>query len=74
MDIFSQEFAAGAILVIVGAIALKLQQCHWYREKFFTGYWKSYNTPFGLFLANLQCAAIVVVGLAMCLRFISFDR
>lgn len=74
MDIFTQEFIAGALLIAAGGIALKLQQCEWYREKFFSGYWKAYNTPMGLLMANLQCAAIIVMGIVMCCGFISFDR
>ena len=72
MDVFSQEFLVGAIAIAWGSIILKLQQYEWYREKYFSGWWKAYNTPSGMFWANLQCSVIVLVGIALCIGLVKF--
>ena len=72
MNVVSQEFFVGLILIAVAAITLKLQQQEWYWETFFLGYWKAYKTPEGRALANLKCWAIVVLGVVLCLGLIHF--
>lgn len=74
MNIFSQEFAAGAIMIVLGTVFLKLQQFEWYRDMMFSGHWKSYNTPGGRRIANVQCVAIILLGFACCAGFLPFNR
>ena len=69
----SQEFLIGVAMIGMGSAALYVQQFEWYRKMFFTGYWKLYDTPSGRFCANIQCGAIILVGIAMCLGMIQFD-
>ena len=70
----TQEFIAGAITVAAGSAFLYLQQCEWYREMFFSGYWKQYNTPSGRAIGNVQCIAVILMGLAMCIGLIQFNK
>jgi hypothetical protein len=68
----TQEFVAGALTVALGCAALYLQQCEWYRNWVYSGYWKQYNTPSGRTIGNIQCVAVIIMGLAMCLGYIQF--
>lgn len=70
----TQEFIAGSVIVAAGCLFLYLQQCEWYRNMMFSSYWKQYNTPSGRIIANVQCGAVVVMGLAMCFGFVEFGK
>lgn len=69
-----QEFIAGAILMAAGSVFLLLQQQDWYRNMFFSGNWRLYNTPSGRAMANIQCVVVILMGLACFLGFIPFEQ
>ncbi len=71
---FTAEFIIGAIIVAAGFVSSYLVQCEWYRKRVFSGYWKQYNTPCGIACAHAQNAMVILMGLALCLGLIEFDK
>ena len=70
----TQEFILGVITTVGGSVILYLQQQDWYCDRMFKGFYKQYNTPSGRIIANIQVGAVVLVGVALCLGMIQFDK
>lgn len=70
----TQEFIAGAMIISAGCLSMYLMQCKWYREWMFSGYWKRYNTPSGLFWGQLQNLMVIGLGIAICSGLVEFNK